>query len=168
MNCTREHRVEVADSAAERVAALEDSRAVGRDGDQLGRTGRHLHPALESDLAQRRNHGPGAVAVHPGGSVEHGDRCEGGQRTAALATYGLGRDVHRRRRGARHREQRDAQPRRTCGHPARERRPHRHRAEAAEHEGDEALAEEISQLLYWTQVLMLSRGLSLDDVYRRL
>ncbi len=39
---------------------------------------------------------------------------------------------------------------------------------AAEHEGDIALAEEISQLLYWTQVLMLSRGLSLDDVYRKL
>jgi len=29
---------------------------------------------------------------------------------------------------------------------------------AAEHESDDALAEEISQLLYWTQVLMLSRG----------
>lgn len=39
---------------------------------------------------------------------------------------------------------------------------------AAEHESDEALAEEISQLLYWTQVLMLSRGLTLDDVYRKL
>ena len=39
---------------------------------------------------------------------------------------------------------------------------------AAEHESDEALAEEISQLLYWTQVLMLSRGLSLDAVYRNL
>jgi len=39
---------------------------------------------------------------------------------------------------------------------------------AAEHESDEALAEEISQLLYWTQVLMLSRGLTLDDVYRNL
>ena len=39
---------------------------------------------------------------------------------------------------------------------------------AAEHESDEALAEEISQLLYWTQVLMLSRGLSLDDVYGKL
>ena len=37
---------------------------------------------------------------------------------------------------------------------------------AAEHEGDDALAEEISQLLYWTQVLMISRGLTLDDVYR--
>ena len=39
---------------------------------------------------------------------------------------------------------------------------------AAEHESDEALAEEISQLLYWTQVLMISRGLSLTDVYRKL
>ena len=39
---------------------------------------------------------------------------------------------------------------------------------AAEHEGDEALAEEISQLLYWTQVLMVARGLGLDDVYRKL
>ena len=33
--------------------------------------------------------------------------------------------------------------------------------------GDQ-FADEISQLLYWTQVLMLSRGLSLDDVYRNL
>ena len=39
---------------------------------------------------------------------------------------------------------------------------------AAEHESDAALAEEISQLLYWTQVLMLARGLKLDDVYRNL
>jgi phosphoribosyl-ATP pyrophosphohydrolase len=39
---------------------------------------------------------------------------------------------------------------------------------AAEHESDSALAEEISQLLYWTQVLMVSRGLSLGDVYRKL
>jgi phosphoribosyl-ATP pyrophosphohydrolase len=39
---------------------------------------------------------------------------------------------------------------------------------AAEHESDEALAEEISQLLYWTQVLMIARGLTLDDVYRKL
>jgi phosphoribosyl-ATP pyrophosphohydrolase len=39
---------------------------------------------------------------------------------------------------------------------------------AAEHEGDEALAEEISQLLYWTQVLMISRGLTLDNVYAKL
>ena len=39
---------------------------------------------------------------------------------------------------------------------------------AAEHESDDALAEEISQLLYWAQVLMLSRGLTLSDVYRKL
>jgi phosphoribosyl-ATP pyrophosphohydrolase len=39
---------------------------------------------------------------------------------------------------------------------------------AAEHEADDALASEISQLLYWTQVLMISRGLTLDDVYRKL
>jgi phosphoribosyl-ATP pyrophosphohydrolase len=39
---------------------------------------------------------------------------------------------------------------------------------AAEHEPDEALAGEISQLLYWTQVLMVARGLTLDDVYRKL
>ena len=39
---------------------------------------------------------------------------------------------------------------------------------AAEHESKEALAEEISQLLYWTQVLMIARGLTLDDVYAKL
>ncbi|GGG10062.1 phosphoribosyl-ATP pyrophosphatase [Rhodococcoides trifolii] len=39
---------------------------------------------------------------------------------------------------------------------------------AAEHETEEALAEEISQLLYWVQVLMVGKGLSLDDVYRHL
>lgn len=39
---------------------------------------------------------------------------------------------------------------------------------AAEHESDEALAEEISQLLYRVQVVMLARGLSLQDVYRYL
>lgn len=39
---------------------------------------------------------------------------------------------------------------------------------AAEHESDERLAEEISQLLYWVQVLMLGRGLGVDDVYRYL
>ena len=39
---------------------------------------------------------------------------------------------------------------------------------AAEHESDEALAGEVSQLLYWTQVLMIARGLTLDDVYRKL
>ena len=36
---------------------------------------------------------------------------------------------------------------------------------AAEHESDEALAEEISQLIYHVQTLMLARGLTLDDVY---
>ena len=39
---------------------------------------------------------------------------------------------------------------------------------AAEHESDERTAEEISQLLYHLQVLMLARGISLDDVYARL
>ena len=39
---------------------------------------------------------------------------------------------------------------------------------AAEHESDDALAEEISQLLYWAQVLMISRGLTPADVYRKL
>ena len=36
---------------------------------------------------------------------------------------------------------------------------------AAEHESAERTAEEISQLLYHLQVLMLARGLTLDDVY---
>lgn len=36
---------------------------------------------------------------------------------------------------------------------------------AAEHESDEALAQEISQLIYHLQTLMLARGLSLQDVY---
>ncbi|MGC5245836.1 phosphoribosyl-ATP diphosphatase [Gordonia sp. DT219] len=39
---------------------------------------------------------------------------------------------------------------------------------AAEHESDESLGEEISQLLYWLQVMMINRGLSLSDVYRHL
>ena len=39
---------------------------------------------------------------------------------------------------------------------------------AAEHEGPERAAEEISQLLYHTQVLMLATGLDLKDVYRHL
>ncbi|WP_197059728.1 phosphoribosyl-ATP diphosphatase [Prescottella defluvii] len=39
---------------------------------------------------------------------------------------------------------------------------------AAEHESDDALAEEISQLLYWVQVLMVGKGLKLEDVYRHL
>ena len=39
---------------------------------------------------------------------------------------------------------------------------------AAEHEGKERAAEEISQLLYHAQVLMLATGLTLDDVYAQL
>jgi len=37
---------------------------------------------------------------------------------------------------------------------------------AAEHESDEALAEEISQLIYHLQTMMLARGLSINDVYK--
>jgi phosphoribosyl-ATP pyrophosphohydrolase len=37
---------------------------------------------------------------------------------------------------------------------------------AAEHEPDDALAEEISQLLYRIQVVMIGRGLTLEDVYK--
>jgi phosphoribosyl-ATP pyrophosphohydrolase len=36
---------------------------------------------------------------------------------------------------------------------------------AAEHETKQRTAEEISQLLYHLQVLMLARGIELDDVY---
>ena len=36
---------------------------------------------------------------------------------------------------------------------------------AAEYQSD---AEEMSQLLYWTQVMMLKRGLTPDDVYKYL
>ena len=39
---------------------------------------------------------------------------------------------------------------------------------AAEHESDEALAEEISQLIYHLQTMMLARGLQLADIYRYL
>ncbi|MFC7326256.1 phosphoribosyl-ATP diphosphatase [Marinactinospora rubrisoli] len=39
---------------------------------------------------------------------------------------------------------------------------------AAEYESDERAAEEISQLLYHLQVLMLARGLRLEDVYQHL
>ena len=39
---------------------------------------------------------------------------------------------------------------------------------AAEYEGPERTAEEISQLLYHLQVMMLVSGLTLDDVYRHL
>ena len=39
---------------------------------------------------------------------------------------------------------------------------------AAEHENGEALAEEISQLIYHLQVLMLARGLKPSDIYKYL
>ena len=39
---------------------------------------------------------------------------------------------------------------------------------AAEHESDEALAEEISQLIYHLQTLMLARGLNPSDIYKYL
>ena len=39
---------------------------------------------------------------------------------------------------------------------------------AAEYESDDAAAEEISQLLYHVQVMMIAKGLSLEDVYRHL
>ena len=39
---------------------------------------------------------------------------------------------------------------------------------AAEHESGERAAEEISQLLYHLQVLMIARGLTLQDVYAHL
>lgn len=39
---------------------------------------------------------------------------------------------------------------------------------AAEHEGPDRAAEEIAQLLYHIQVLMVARELTLQDVYERL
>ena len=39
---------------------------------------------------------------------------------------------------------------------------------AAEYQSDEETAEEISQLLYHAQVMLLARGLTLADVYRHL
>ena len=39
---------------------------------------------------------------------------------------------------------------------------------AAEHESADRTAEEISQLLYRVQVIMLGKGIGLDDVYRHL
>ncbi|WP_207456781.1 phosphoribosyl-ATP diphosphatase [Desertivibrio insolitus] len=39
---------------------------------------------------------------------------------------------------------------------------------AAEYESDERTAEEISQLLYHLQVLLLAKGLTTEDVYRHL
>ena len=39
---------------------------------------------------------------------------------------------------------------------------------AAEHESPERTAEEVSQLLYHVQVLLLAKGLTLEDVYAHL
>jgi phosphoribosyl-ATP pyrophosphohydrolase len=39
---------------------------------------------------------------------------------------------------------------------------------AAEHESNEALAQEISQLIYHLQTLMIARGLTPDDIYKHL
>lgn len=39
---------------------------------------------------------------------------------------------------------------------------------ACEHESEERAAEEISQLLYQIQALMLARGIAIEDVYRKL
>lgn len=39
---------------------------------------------------------------------------------------------------------------------------------AAKHETDDELAMEISQVIYHLQVMMVARGLTLDDVYRHL
>ncbi|ASN39064.1 MAG: phosphoribosyl-ATP diphosphatase [Paeniglutamicibacter terrestris] len=39
---------------------------------------------------------------------------------------------------------------------------------AAEYESDEATSEEISQLLYHLQVMMIAKGLTLQDVYKHL
>ena len=39
---------------------------------------------------------------------------------------------------------------------------------AAEHEGHERTADEIAQLLYHVQVMMLAANVSLEDVYKRL
>ena len=39
---------------------------------------------------------------------------------------------------------------------------------ACEYESDDAAALEISQLIYHLQVMMLARGLTLQDIYRHL
>ncbi|MEU6713313.1 phosphoribosyl-ATP diphosphatase [Nonomuraea sp. NPDC046802] len=39
---------------------------------------------------------------------------------------------------------------------------------AAEYESDDRAAEEISQLLYHVQVLMIAKGIGLDQVYKHL
>ena len=40
--------------------------------------------------------------------------------------------------------------------------------DGGEHESTDRVAEEVAQLLYRTQVLMITRGLTLADVYARL
>jgi phosphoribosyl-ATP pyrophosphohydrolase len=37
---------------------------------------------------------------------------------------------------------------------------------AAEYQTDDELSEEISQLIYWLQVVMVKRGLTPDDIYK--
>lgn len=37
---------------------------------------------------------------------------------------------------------------------------------AAEYQSDDELSEEISQLIYWLQVIMVKRGLTPADIYR--
>ena len=39
---------------------------------------------------------------------------------------------------------------------------------AAEYEGNEKTAEEISQLIYHIQVMMIAKGISLEDIYKYL
>ena len=39
---------------------------------------------------------------------------------------------------------------------------------AAEYEGEERTAEEMSQLIYHMQVMMIDRGISLEDIYKNL
>ncbi|WP_225723436.1 MULTISPECIES: phosphoribosyl-ATP diphosphatase [Corynebacterium] len=39
---------------------------------------------------------------------------------------------------------------------------------AAEYQSDEELSEEISQLIYWLQVVMVGRGLTPEDIYKYL
>ncbi|MBF9011993.1 phosphoribosyl-ATP diphosphatase [Corynebacterium phoceense] len=39
---------------------------------------------------------------------------------------------------------------------------------ASEYQSDAELAEEMSQLMYWTQVMMVKRGLTPDDIYKYL
>lgn len=39
---------------------------------------------------------------------------------------------------------------------------------AAEYQSDAELAEEISQLIYWTQTIMIARGLTPEDIYKYL